>query len=62
MLEFFFYKIINSHASSNTQDGIYMLDGTDHYIFHSGPKGNNNTIMKGKHDLWDSSLFNYSLY
>ena len=28
-----------------------MFDGTDHLYFHEG--------AKGRHDLWDSRLFNY---
>lgn len=31
-----------------------MFNGTDHYLFHGGGRGN--------HDLWDSRLFNYSSY
>jgi len=33
-------------------DGINLLDGTDFQYFHAGPKG--------KHELWDSRLFDYS--
>jgi len=43
--------VVHSHASSNTYDGINYFDGTDHQYFHAGGKG--------KHDLWDSRLFNY---
>lgn len=44
--------VVHSHALKNVEDGLNMFNGTDHYLFHGGPKGN--------HDLWDSRLFNYS--
>jgi 1,4-alpha-glucan branching enzyme len=44
--------VVHSHSSKNVDDGLNMFNGTDHYLFHGGPKGN--------HDLWDSRLFNYS--
>ncbi|KAL7665992.1 1,4-alpha-glucan-branching enzyme [[Candida] zeylanoides] len=44
--------VVHSHASKNVEDGLNMFNGTDHYLFHGGPKGN--------HDLWDSRLFNYA--
>jgi 1,4-alpha-glucan branching enzyme len=44
--------LVHSHASNNVLDGLNEFDGTDHLYFHSG--------SKGKHDLWDSRLFNYS--
>ncbi len=31
--------------------GINEFDGTDHQYFHGGPRG--------RHELWDSRLFNY---
>lgn len=46
--------VVHSHSSKNVEDGLNMFNGTDHYLFHGGAKGN--------HDLWDSRLFNYSNY
>ncbi|KDN51339.1 glycoside hydrolase family 13 protein [Tilletiaria anomala UBC 951] len=43
--------IVHSHACKNVLDGLNMFDGTDHLYFHEGGKG--------RHDLWDSRLFNY---
>ena len=43
--------IVHSHACKNVLDGINMFDGTDHLYFHEG--------AKGRHELWDSRLFNY---
>lgn len=43
--------IVHSHASSNSMDGINQFDGTDHHYFHEGERG--------RHELWDSRLFNY---
>ncbi|KIY69696.1 glycoside hydrolase family 13 protein [Cylindrobasidium torrendii FP15055 ss-10] len=43
--------IVHSHACKNVLDGINELDGTDHLYFHGG--------AKGRHELWDSRLFNY---
>lgn len=43
--------VVHSHASKNVLDGLNEFDGTDHQYFHSG--------VKGKHELWDSRLFNY---
>ncbi|EJT97629.1 glycoside hydrolase [Dacryopinax primogenitus] len=43
--------VVHSHASKNVLDGINEFDGTDHLYFHGGGKG--------RHDLWDSRLFNY---
>lgn len=43
--------VVHSHASKNVLDGINEFDGTDHQYFHEGGKG--------RHDLWDSRLFNY---
>ena len=42
---------VHSHASSNCNDGINMLDGSDSHYFHSG--------ARGYHWMWDSRLFNY---
>ncbi|KAJ9095208.1 alpha-1,4-glucan branching enzyme [Naganishia cerealis] len=43
--------VVHSHASKNAEDGINYFDGTDHCYFHEGGRG--------RHDLWDSRLFNY---
>ncbi|KAF8915344.1 glycoside hydrolase superfamily [Mucidula mucida] len=43
--------IVHSHACKNVLDGINEFDGTDHLYFHEG--------SKGRHELWDSRLFNY---
>lgn len=43
--------VVHSHASKNTLDGLNEFDGSDHQYFHSG--------AKGRHELWDSRLFNY---
>ncbi|KAI1622105.1 1,4-alpha-glucan-branching enzyme [Exophiala viscosa] len=43
--------VVHSHASKNVLDGLNQLDGSDHLYFHEG--------AKGRHELWDSRLFNY---
>ncbi|KAK7054189.1 1,4-alpha-glucan branching enzyme [Favolaschia claudopus] len=43
--------IVHSHACKNVLDGLNEFDGTDHHYFHEG--------AKGRHELWDSRLFNY---
>ena len=43
--------VVHSHASKNTLDGLNEFDGSDHLYFHAG--------AKGRHELWDSRLFNY---
>ncbi|KAL8790852.1 MAG: hypothetical protein Q9195_006177 [Heterodermia aff. obscurata] len=43
--------VVHSHASKNTLDGLNEFDGSDHLYFHGG--------AKGRHELWDSRLFNY---
>ncbi|KAJ7639073.1 glycoside hydrolase family 13 protein [Roridomyces roridus] len=43
--------IVHSHACKNVLDGLNEFDGTDHCYFHEG--------AKGRHELWDSRLFNY---
>lgn len=43
--------IVHSHACKNTLDGLNEFDGTDHCYFHEGGRG--------RHELWDSRLFNY---
>lgn len=46
--------IVHSHACKNVLDGLNEFDGSDHLYFHEGGKG--------RHDLWDSRLFNYGSY
>jgi 1,4-alpha-glucan branching enzyme len=43
--------MVHSHACKNVADGINEFDGTDYQYFHAG--------AKGRHELWDSRLFNY---
>lgn len=43
--------VVHSHACKNVLDGINLFDGTDHLYFHEG--------ARGRHELWDSRLFNY---
>ncbi|ORY32704.1 glycoside hydrolase, partial [Rhizoclosmatium globosum] len=43
--------VVHSHCSKNVLDGLNEFDGTDHCYFHEGGRG--------RHDLWDSRLFNY---
>ncbi|KAJ1658732.1 alpha-1,4-glucan branching enzyme [Dispira simplex] len=43
--------VVHSHASNNVLDGLNMFDGTDHCYFHEGGRG--------RHELWNSRLFNY---
>ena len=43
--------VVHSHASKNVLDGLNMFDGSDHLYFHGG--------AKGRHEQWDSRLFNY---
>ncbi|KAL9584082.1 MAG: hypothetical protein Q9212_002329 [Teloschistes hypoglaucus] len=43
--------VVHSHASKNSADGLNYFDGTDYLYFHEG--------AKGRHELWDSRLFNY---
>lgn len=49
---FILLDIVHSHASTNVLDGLNQFDGTDHHYFHDG--------KKGRHEQWDSRLFNYS--
>ena len=44
---------VHSHASKDETHGLSGLDGTDHQYFHAG--------ARGRHELWDSRLFNYSV-
>ncbi|TPX51806.1 1,4-alpha-glucan branching enzyme [Synchytrium endobioticum] len=46
--------VVHSHASNNVLDGLNNFDGTTHQYFHDGDKG--------RHELWDSRLFNYGHY
>ncbi|KAI3648119.1 hypothetical protein MP228_005973 [Amoeboaphelidium protococcarum] len=46
--------LVHSHACKNVLDGLNQFDGSDHQYFHEGGKG--------RHDLWDSRLFNYGHY
>jgi len=43
--------MVHSHACKNILDGINQFDGSDHQYFHAG--------ARGRHELWDSRLFNY---
>jgi len=43
--------VVHSHASKNAEDGLNQFDGSDHQYFHEG--------ARGRHELWDSRLFNY---
>ena len=43
--------LVHSHASKNVLDGLNEFDGSDHQYFHAG--------AKGRHEQWDSRLFNY---
>lgn len=43
--------VVHSHASKNVMDGLNEFDGSDHLYFHAG--------AKGRHELWDSRIFNY---
>jgi 1,4-alpha-glucan branching enzyme len=46
--------VVHSHACNNVMDGLNYFDGTDSCYFHEGGKG--------RHDLWNSRLFNYGAY
>ncbi|KAF9162477.1 alpha-1,4-glucan branching enzyme [Actinomortierella ambigua] len=46
--------VVHSHACKNVLDGLNQFDGSDHHYFHAGGRG--------RHDLWDSRLFNYGQY
>ncbi|KAJ8655297.1 hypothetical protein O0I10_008986 [Lichtheimia ornata] len=43
--------VVHSHASSNVLDGLNMFDGSHECYFHGDGRG--------RHELWDSRLFNY---
>ena len=44
--------LVHAHCSSNSLDGIAMMDGTDHCYTHGG--------RKGHHAQWDSKLFHFT--
>ena len=46
--------LVHAHAATNTLEGINFWDGTDYQYFHSLPKG--------RHELWDSRIFDYGKY
>ncbi|KAF9109560.1 alpha-1,4-glucan branching enzyme [Mortierella sp. AM989] len=46
--------VVHSHACKNILDGLNNFDGSEHQYFHEGGRG--------RHELWDSRLFNYSSY
>lgn len=46
--------MVHSHACNNVLDGINQFDGSDHQYFHEG--------ARGRHELWNSRLFNYGSY
>ncbi|KAJ1918438.1 alpha-1,4-glucan branching enzyme [Mycoemilia scoparia] len=46
-----FLDVVHSHSCNNVEDGLNMFDGTDSCYFHEGGRG--------RHDLWNSRLFNY---
>ncbi|KAJ2514792.1 alpha-1,4-glucan branching enzyme [Coemansia sp. RSA 1939] len=46
-----FLDVVHSHACNNVEDGLNQFDGTDHCYFHEGGLG--------RHELWNSRLFNY---
>jgi len=43
---------VHSHANKNVNDGLNLFDGTEFQYFHAGPRG--------RHELWDSRLFDYT--
>ena len=46
--------VVHSHAVKNTQEGLAQFDGSDYQYFHAG--------ARGRHDLWNSLLFDYGKY
>ena len=46
-----FMDLVHSHAVSNETEGLSRFDGTLYQYFHDGPRG--------RHELWDSRLFDY---
>lgn len=51
---FVLLDVVHSHASKNTLDGLNMYDGSDACYFHAGGRG--------RHDQWDSRVFNYGAW
>lgn len=46
--------LVHSHAVRNTNEGLNLLDGTEHQYFHAPPRG--------LHAAWDSMVFDYEKY
>jgi 1,4-alpha-glucan branching enzyme len=46
--------LVHSHAVRNTQEGLNLLDGTEHQYFHALPRG--------LHAAWDSMVFDYAKF
>lgn len=46
--------VVHSHASKNVEDGLNNWDVSEAGYFHEGDRGS--------HPLWDSRLFNYTLW
>ena len=46
--------VVHSHSVKNTNEGLNGFDGSDHQYFHAGPRG--------RHEAWDSLLFNYGKF
>ncbi len=44
--------LVHSHAVNNEVEGLSRFDGSDHLYFHTG--------NRGRHELWDSRLFDYA--
>ncbi|MGD9364562.1 MAG: alpha amylase C-terminal domain-containing protein [Desulfobacteraceae bacterium] len=44
--------LVHSHAVNNEVEGLGRFDGTDYQYFHTGGRG--------RHNLWDSRLFDYA--
>jgi len=49
-----FLDIVHSHSVKNTNEGLYLFDGSAYQYFHEGARGH--------HSAWDSVLFDYSKY
>jgi 1,4-alpha-glucan branching enzyme len=49
-----FLDVVHSHSVKNTNEGLYLFDGTPYQYFHEGARGH--------HSAWDSVLFDYSKY
>ena len=44
--------LVHSHAAINEVEGLSRFDGSDYQYFHTG--------HRGRHELWDSRLFDYA--